>query len=89
MSNTDWRMSDARLTQLEQNGGKLRLARNLRPRARSHPLRPYGTTGDGSDAGTHAGTAAAGVGMLRFGYAPDAPLGRYGEGFVFKVWGRW
>jgi hypothetical protein len=73
----DWSKSrlEQRLEQLEQNGGKLPLARNLRTRARSHPYAPFRGYGVGSDAGTREAVAAASVWLLRWGYATDMTLG--------------
>lgn len=75
----DWSKSrlEQRLEQLEQNGGKLPLARNLQTRACAAPLRPFQGLRGLQCVSAREAVAAASVGSLRLkGYAPDVTLGR-------------
>lgn len=73
----NWRTTDATCP---KNGGKLRLARNV---LRARGLRVINPLSGGITLGrcvrAREADAAAGVGMFRFGYTPDAPLGCFGE----------
>jgi hypothetical protein len=76
---SDWSNSrlERRLEQLEQNGGKLPLARILQTRACAAPLRPFQGLRGLQCVRAREAVAAASVGLLRLGYAPDMTLGRY------------